>query len=145
MSNTKELLSVEQVAASLGVHVRTVRRYLREGRLQGRKIGKQYRIAASDLAKLTGQEERAVLSEVRRHRHAEAAVIVQIDAIDPDGAMRLVNGIGGAVRGRDKHSDMPLRVDTIYDESRARLKVVFTGGVSTAAGLLLLLETMLRD
>jgi hypothetical protein len=67
---------------------------------------------------------------------------VQIDVIDPEGAMRVMNALGGAAKGRDKHSDIPLRVDTVYDESRARLKVIATGSLATATGLLQLLEAL---
>ena len=48
--------SVEQVAESLGLHVRTVRDYVRGGRLKAVRIGKQYRIARADLDALTGQQ-----------------------------------------------------------------------------------------
>jgi hypothetical protein len=53
-----------------------------------------------------------------------------------------MNALGGAAKGRDKHSDIPLRVDTVYDESRARLKVIATGSLATATGLLQLLEAL---
>lgn len=140
MENTS-LLSVEQVAEQLGVHVRTVRRYLREGRLKGRKIGKQYRIAATDLAALTGLPDVDTIREpIRRARHNEASAVVQMDAIPPEEAMRIANGVGGAFRGRDKFSDTPLRVDTVYDEARARLKIIVTGSLATAVGLLQMLE-----
>ena len=45
----QEVFSVEQVAAKLGLHVRTFRNYVRDWRLRAVRIGKQYRIAADDL------------------------------------------------------------------------------------------------
>ena len=42
---SQEMYSVEQVADLLGLHVRTVRGYVRDGRLKAVRIGKQYRIA----------------------------------------------------------------------------------------------------
>jgi excisionase family DNA binding protein len=134
------LLSVEQVAAALGVHVRTVRRYLRDGRLKGTRIGKQYRIAAADLAQLTGTATVLAQEPVRLRRHSEASSVVQIDAIAREEAMRVMNGIGGAIKGRDKLSDTPLRVETVYDEMRARLKIIITGSLSTTVGLMKLAE-----
>jgi excisionase family DNA binding protein len=133
------LLSVGQVASALRVHVRTVRRYLREGRLKGTRIGKQYRIAAADLMQLTGTPL-PTPEPVRLTRHSEASSVVQIDAIAREEAMRVMNGIGGAIKGRDKHSDTPLRVDTVYDEARARLKIIITGSLSTTVGLMKLAE-----
>jgi excisionase family DNA binding protein len=53
-SLTASLLSVEQVAEILKLHVRTVRNYVRDGRLRATRIGKQYRIALSDLEAFTG-------------------------------------------------------------------------------------------
>jgi excisionase family DNA binding protein len=146
MSANTSLLTVEEVAHTLGLHVRTVRRYLREGRLKGFKVGKSYRIAARDLVELTGQPEgihlAAPTAAVLRRRHIETSILVQVDAIDREGAMRVMNALGGAAKGRDKHSDIPLRVDTVYDETRARLKVMATGSLATATGLLQLMESM---
>jgi excisionase family DNA binding protein len=129
------LLSVDQVATQLGMHVRTVRRYVREGRLKAVRIGKQYRIAASDLATLTGRPL-APEAPVPRHRQVEASTVVQIDAISPQDAQRVVNGVGGALKGRDRNTDTPLRVETVYDEIRARLKIIITGSLGSTSALL---------
>jgi excisionase family DNA binding protein len=133
------LMSVEQVASALGVHVRTVRRYIHEGRLRATRIGRLYRIPAAELGAMVGEGARE-RDPVRLTRHCEASTVVQIDAIAPDAAMRVMNGVGGAVKGRDKMSDTPLRVDTVYDETRARLKIIVTGSLATTVGLLKLLE-----
>ena len=131
------LLTVDQVAAQLGVHVKTARRYVRDGRLKAVRIGKQYRIAPADLAALTGQPVAALPAEaVRLPRHAEASTVVQIDAISREDAQRVMNGVGGAITGRDKTTDTPLRVDTVYDETRARLKLIVTGSLATTQTLL---------
>ena len=78
-----ELYSVEQVAERLGLHVRTVRNYVRDGRLKAVRIGKQYRISRADLEELTGGTLRATVRESsRRYRHVEVSSIVQVDAIE---------------------------------------------------------------
>lgn len=131
------LLTVDQVAAQLGVHVKTARRYVRDGRLKAVRIGRQYRIAAVDLALLMGQSAAVLPAEaVRLHRHAEASTVVQIDAISREDAQRVMNGVGGAIKGRDKSTDTPLRVDTVYDETRTRLKLIVTGSLATTQTLL---------
>ena len=55
------MLSIEQVAEHLRLHVKTVRNYVREGRLKAVRIGKQYRIAASDLAAMMGRPVSALI------------------------------------------------------------------------------------
>ncbi len=126
------------------MNVRTVRRYVRDGKLKAVRIGKQYRIAATDLAELTGQPVTPAEAPVSRHRHVEASTVVQIDAISPEGAMRVVNGVGGAIKGRDRNTDTPLRVDTVYDEVRARLKIIITGSLATTTALLQLVAHQTR-
>ncbi|MFY1670419.1 helix-turn-helix domain-containing protein [Plantactinospora sp. WMMB334] len=133
-----EMYSVEQVAARLGLHVRTVRGYIRSGRLRAVRIGKQYRIARADLDALTGRSEPV--------RHGPAAVevssIVQVDGIDRSGADRLGTLL---LAGANTHHDpaRPLRVQTIHDEERARMKIVIIGDPGATAELLRLVEGVL--
>jgi acetyl-CoA synthetase len=51
----ESLLTVEEAAELMKVKVDTIRRWLRNGTLKGRKIGRIWRIAESDLNKL-GQD-----------------------------------------------------------------------------------------
>lgn len=51
----QQYYSVDQVAELLDLHVRTVRGYVRDGRLKATRIGKQYRIAREDLEAFTGR------------------------------------------------------------------------------------------
>lgn len=46
---TYELLTPTQVAENIGIHERTVTRWLREGYLRGFKLGKEWRVASQDL------------------------------------------------------------------------------------------------
>ena len=136
----KDLFSVEQVAALLSLHVRTVRNYVRDGQLKAVRIGKQYRISRADLEAFTGRPL-ATPDTVRRQRHAEASSVVQIDAISPDAASRVTNTLMAAVKGRDEN-DQPVRIDSIYDEERGRLKVILTGSLGTTAGLLRMISAL---
>ena len=134
-----DLYSAEEVADRLGLHVRTVRNYVRDGKLKAVRIGKQYRIAREDLATLTGRSASApAVQTVSGDRHVEVSSFVQIDAIGREAANRVTNGIMSAVKGRDAREE-PLCVDTIYDEERERLKVIVTGSISTTASLLKLI------
>jgi excisionase family DNA binding protein len=133
---TQELYSVEQVAARLGLHVRTVRNYVRDGRLKAVRIGKQYRIARESLDALTGHPAAAPGAEAEApRRHAEVSSIVQIEAIGFDAANRITNALMAAAKG-GSDGDEPLRIDTIHDRERGRLKVILTGGLAPTASLL---------
>jgi excisionase family DNA binding protein len=138
------LYSVEQVAQRLGLHVKTVRGYVREGRLKAVRIGKQYRIAREDFEALMGRERTGVDPDtVRRHRHVEASSIVEVDAIGPDESSRITNSLLAAAKGR-RDGDAPLRIETIYDEERGRLKVVVVGELRACAGLFALIDALAK-
>jgi len=49
-----EFLTVEQVATRLQYKPATIQGWLREGRLPGKKVGREWRVASNDLAKLLG-------------------------------------------------------------------------------------------
>src|SRR3954466_2018094 len=94
--------SVEQVAERLGLHVRTVRSYVRDGRLKAVRIGKQYRISRANLAELTGSGVGSTVQEsTRRRRAVEVSSVVQVDAIGRADADRLSILLTGASMSRD--------------------------------------------
>lgn len=138
---SEKLYSVEEVARLLGLHVRTVRGYIRSGRLKAVRIGKQYRIAPADLERLTG---RTLPARPSRAARVEVSSIVQIDGIDRAAADRLGTLVlAGANTTADPTG--PLHVQTIYDKEQARLKIVIMGGATATADLLRLLDAVLDD
>jgi excisionase family DNA binding protein len=142
---TEEMYSVDQVAAQLGLHVRTVRNYIREGRLKAVRIGKQYRIAREHLEALTGRPASAPAPESQPpRRYVEVSSIVQIEAIGFDAASRVTNALMAAAKGRSA-DDEPLRIDTIHDQERGRLKVILTGSIATTASLLKFMNAYLES
>ncbi|MET1074419.1 MAG: helix-turn-helix domain-containing protein [Umezawaea sp.] len=134
-----ELLSVEQVADQLGLHVRTVRGYVRDGRLKAVRIGKQYRIAREDLAALTGQP-----TAPPPRRHEEVSSIVPVEGIDATDAGRLSNLLMTATAG-PREGDGPLRVETMHDADRSTMKIILLGGVETTAELLKLIAVITEE
>ncbi|MFB6567945.1 helix-turn-helix domain-containing protein [Streptomyces noursei] len=139
------LYSVEQVAERLGLHVRTVRNYVRDGRLPAVRIGKQYRIAHADLEAFTGRPVPAPHDEaVSRERYCEASSIVEIEDIDIATADRLASLLMSAATSRGP-GERPLRIQTVHDKDRARLKVVVLGGLADTARLFDYMEGVLTS
>ncbi|MFH9265100.1 helix-turn-helix domain-containing protein [Streptomyces sp. NPDC017546] len=142
-NDERELYSVGEVAELLGLHVRTVRNYVRDGRLKAVRIGKQYRISKEDLAALTGRPVDATApGPATVPGHVEVSSILQIEAVGPDAAHRLSTFVtAGAQSARDT-SD-PLRIQTVYDKERARMKIVILGGATATADLLHMIDGLL--
>ncbi|MEU8892371.1 helix-turn-helix domain-containing protein [Streptomyces sp. NPDC048442] len=147
----QQFYSVDQVAGLLDLHVKTVRAYVREGRLRATRIGKQYRIAREDLEAFTGGSVTpAAPAPVLRTRHVEVSSIVQIDVIGPDEVSRLSNALMATVgsrhgsRGEGPYEDR-VRVETVYDEERASLKVIALGSPAVTADLLKIVEALTSE
>jgi excisionase family DNA binding protein len=127
------------VAGILGLHVRTVRGYVRDGRLPAVRIGKQYRIAVEDVEKLTGGRVAPSVAAEDRLR-VEVSAIVQIDGVDSAAMSRVSALVSGAVLSRA--GDVPaLHVETVYDERRRCLKVVAIGSAEDTVKLVGLIGT----
>jgi excisionase family DNA binding protein len=141
MIGEPRMYSLDQVAEQLGLHVRTVRGYVRSGRLKAVRIGKQYRVAREDLESITGPS--GPRRTIARHRRAEVSSVVQVDAVSEETARRIAEHLRGAVKlPRDDGS--ALRVETIYDLGHAQMKVIVIGSLSAAAHIFGLLGALLE-
>ena len=69
---------------------------------------------------------------------------MEIDAISPDAANRVTNLLMGAANGRREFDD-PLRVETIYDEQRGRMKIILVGSMDNNALLFKLIKASLES
>ncbi|NKY97981.1 helix-turn-helix domain-containing protein [Nocardiopsis alborubida] len=134
--------SVDQVAELLGLHVRTIRNYVRDGRLHAVRIGKQYRIAHADLEAFTGAGVPAPAEEPDPPRHTEVSSIVEIDGVDARTADRVSTMLTTVAAG-PRPGGQPLRVQTLHDPGRGRMKIVVLGGLNETARLLDCLEGVL--
>ena len=137
----QKMYSLEQVAEQLGLNVRTVRGYVRSGRLKALRLGKQYRVAREDLESITGAS--GPRTSLARHRRAEVSSVVHVDAVSEDTARRITDRLRDAVKTpRDDGS--ALRVEAIYDLGHAQMKVIVIGSLSAAADTFALLDVMLE-
>jgi excisionase family DNA binding protein len=142
MIEESPMYSLDQVAERLGLHVRTVRAYVRTGRLRAIRIGKQYRVAREELEATIGAGNSR--DAVARRRRAEVASVVQMDAVTPNTALRVTDHLRNAVKlPRDDGS--ALRVETIYDEGHAHLKVIVIGSLPVVAHVFGLLSAILDE
>lgn len=138
----KDLYSIVEVAELLGLHVKTVRNYIHEGRLKHTRVGKQYRIARADLDAFTGGALTGEQS-VRAPIATEVSSVVEVNGINNASAQRLSMLITGAVKGRNE--SQALQVQALHDEQRARLKIVIHGSLDTTSALLGMIEFLLHN
>jgi hypothetical protein len=70
--------------------------------------------------------------------------IVQIDAISRESMNRLSNLVTGAAQARS-HGGEHQRIEIIYDEEKASMKIVLIGGLTRSVELLTLINTLAEN
>lgn len=126
-------LSVDDVADRLQLRPRTIRDYIRAGRLRATRIGKQYRIRLEDL-ELMGRETTSPAARSVGPSNGEpahsATVVVRIESADhaqEERVFALLNVVGGT-------SGVALQVARIPGDGA--LQVVASGSVDGALDIL---------
>jgi excisionase family DNA binding protein len=144
MAQSQELLSVFDIAKRLKLHVKTVRGYVRDGRLKAVRIGKQYRISRADLETFTGMPLPLTDGErAKRRREVGVSSVVRIDAISPEAAGQVESSLL-AFAHRDVEGAETLRAEAIYDQEIGQLKVTLFGGLNSTAAALNLITALLE-
>lgn len=142
MNTNKDFYSAEEVAERLGLHVRTVRRFIREHTLEAVRVGKQYRITAAQLDAFT--DARAQAEALPRTRRVRVSSVVDIDAIGREESDRLTTMLT-AVHNSDRARSTARRIDCIYYEEQGSLRVLINADPDSTGALLGLIETLLED
>ncbi len=138
------LLSVEQVAEILKLHVRTIRNYVRSGALKATRIGKQYRIALGDLEAFSGQPvenyDDRILAPGGR---VEVSGVINVAGVTPALAARLTNTLMATAKGPPGRV-APLAVSTAYEVEHDRLRILVAADLPTMRSMLALIDAVLE-
>ena len=137
-----DLYTVERVATLLGLHIKTVRGYVRDGKLKAIRLGKSYRIARSDLEAFVGGPVEP--PPPGRHRRIDVSTVVQIDALSPELANRITTTITAAASGPPADAER-LHIQAIYDQERASMKVILAGGAVPVAEIIKLIDVLVAS
>ncbi len=132
--------TVTAAALRLGVHPKTVLRFIREGRLAATRIGKSYRILSADLDAFAGAPASMPAGATPADR---VTAIADLADISPDMSTRIVNALNSAVMSRGSEPTR-IQLDTAYDPARRDLKVVIIASPRDAAGVLQILQAVLE-
>ncbi|HTC50933.1 MAG TPA: helix-turn-helix domain-containing protein [Steroidobacteraceae bacterium] len=141
---TPRLLTIEQVAQILKLHVRTVRNYVRSGSLKATRIGKQYRIGLADLESFTGRPlsgpDERVLSEGTQ---VDIATVITLEGVSAELAARITSLLL-ATAGVLRSIEQPVSVSTSYEEPQSRMRVLMAADLKGSSDLLSLIRAVLE-
>jgi excisionase family DNA binding protein len=137
-------LSPEEVAEKLDLNVRTIRRYIREGRLKATRIGKQYRIAANDFQVFVGADQTTrPNAPTARTRRVVVSATTDIHALSRSESDRVSAILSGAFNTTGVRSGAHL--ECIYYEEEETLRIVVNAGLEFTSVVLSLVNSVLSD
>lgn len=141
----EKFFTIDQVAERLGMHHKTIRKFITEGRLRANKVGKQWRISGHDLSVFMESNDVSIgnpnnvdneiefsTSEVDRNRamnKADVSTVVDMIEVDLDECRRISNMLLAVMNSRDpKMSRSTIRIK--HDPKEKNLKVMLWGDIT---------------
>ncbi|MGE7469526.1 helix-turn-helix domain-containing protein [Bosea sp. NPDC003192] len=132
--------TVEQVAERLKLHPKTVLRFIREGRLRATRVGKSYRIVASDLDAFAGVDGAAPAAK----RAVRVTSVLEVSDLDLEGAQKIATFLSAAIMSTEARPN-PIQLTTAFDNAARLLKVVVIGTPADTSQLLQLVQFQLEN
>src|SRR5262245_8120080 len=141
----QHLYTAEQAAGLLELHVKTIRRYIHEGKLKAKRIGKEYRITRADLEEFTGSPLPAqAAAAISRTRQVIASSIVDVDAISPEDSPRITTFVMASLNSRRGEGDFP-NVNSVYYPEMGKLRITITANPTLTASMLQMINSLLES
>lgn len=158
----EKLYTVEDVAQITGLTLRTIRNYLKDGRLKGRRIGVQWRFTAEDIQALfdasavsspalaesavtaeetlspTEQQTHTFLKRTKAPR-SSACTVVDLPGVSEQEARFLFHRLQTLAA---VYEDTPKRLELSYeyDENQEQARYGFSGALESVCAMLNLCE-----
>ncbi len=156
----EKLYTAEDVVQITGLTLRTIRSYIKSGKLKGRRIGVQWRFTAADIEALFETPEAAAAEKNDKRAEAErpeterlarsflertkaprasACVIVDMPGVTEQEARFLFGRLQSLAA---VYQDGPKRLELSYeyDENREQARYVFNGAIDSACAMMNLCE-----
>ncbi len=139
-----DILTVEQAAGILELHPKTVRRFIREGRLSAGKAGGSWRILKEDLDNFIGKKpvkesfEKADDGTIAK---IQVSAVVDLKAAGKEEAQRISNTLIAVMNGKGPEYGKS-RMDFIYNQEEKTVRILLWGGAMFISQLLVCIEKL---
>jgi excisionase family DNA binding protein len=138
-------IGVEEAAKILGLHPKTVRRLIHDGRLKAARVGRKWRIARKTLDVFLGSSTAEGSSPTPRRqagpRTMRVSAVVNIDDIDREQDLRISSTVQ-AVFMADAPDREQTRYDHFYYPEEKRSQLALWGSPSFVGNMLQLLSQL---
>ncbi|GFZ32584.1 2-hydroxyacid dehydrogenase [Clostridium zeae] len=155
----EKLYTIDQVAEILGMHHKTIRKFITEGKLRASKVGKQWRISGHDLSlfmensdiqvEKKKEEESLIefstdkINKSDNQNKINVSSVVDINQLNIDEYNRISNSLLAIMNSKDPN----LGLSTIkmqYSEKENRLRVLLWGDIKFTEEILKFIELLME-
>lgn len=157
----EKFYTIDQIAEKLGMHHKTIRKFITEGKLRANKVGKQWRISGHDLSlfmennnvstssrdEIENEKIEFSTSEVHnksRFNKINVSTVVDINEVDMDEYMRVSNTLIAIMNSKDsKMSNSTINMK--YYPKERNLKVMLWGDAEFTKEMLELISMLTQS
>ena len=157
----EKFYTIDQIAEILGMHHKTIRKFITEGKLRANKVGKQWRISGHDLSlfmednnvniknnnKLESEKiefSNGDIDSNNRTSKINVSTVIDINEVDIDEHRRISNTILALMNSKDsKMSNSTINIK--YYKSDKNLKVMLWGNIKFTNEMLDFISTIVED
>ncbi|WP_346962319.1 helix-turn-helix domain-containing protein [Clostridium sp.] len=147
-----QFYTIDKIAEILGMHHKTIRKFITEGKLGANKVGKQWRISGHDLSVFMEKNNVSInnkkISEESNidfvtneevkdtiRQKVNVSTVVDINDVDKEEYFRISNTLIALMNCKDSKMEKST-INMKYDEKVNRLRVLLWGNVSFIEGML---------
>ena len=154
----EKFYTIDQIAEILGMHHKTIRKFITEGKLRAKKVGKQWRISGHDLSlfmednnvniknnnKLESEKIEFSTGDVDSNNKTSkinVSTVIDINEVDIDEHKRISNMLLALMNSKDSK----IRNSTInikYYKNNKNLKVMLWGDIEFTNAMLDFISTI---
>ena len=126
--------SVEKISDLLELHPKTIQRYIREGKIKAKKVGKAWRVSGHDLSTFVEFSDPSIIEKKSKmYKKTGEKIMVSsvadIDVMSMDEAMNIVNMLTATMNAR-RPEYRKATMNAQYIESELRVRVMLYGNVT---------------
>ena len=136
--------TAEEISNLLNIHVKTVQRYIREGKIRATKIGKSWRVTGHDLSMFTEEQATTQITTEKSKEMARGKASSVIDLVvgSKEEAGRISNSLTAAMNVKPMEYGQA-SFQSQYIEQESTLRIMLWGNIRFTSSMMQMIEMII--
>lgn len=152
---SKQFYSAAEVAEILGIHQKTIQRFIREGKLKGTKMGRAWKVHVDDLKAYSHAElapepaafnvkQSSVSNSISIEERVSVSAVIELRDAAEREISRITNTLIAVLNGKDP-SWGKSRYDYFYEPETSTARFILYGKPAFISSILKMLEPLVNE